>query len=187
MCDVWIVSWFPLCSQPPGEGRGEDEKRPGWVEFLVSCPFPQSIPFGLGSPRTLMRVSAIILSGLHHQPESKSVLSSSCRPLLVLRLHFQVPHRPRPPTASMTRQGNMRSGRLTSHTSRTTNFLLLGLWGTCAVHQGRVGLRTNLTNGADGIYISPTFPATSTRSVTLLLSSFSFPIFSQESPLSTHS
>jgi len=61
MCDVWIVSWYPLCSQPwsrsgrlgLGEGQGEDEKKSEWAEFLVSCP-TQSIPFGLASSCVLM-------------------------------------------------------------------------------------------------------------------------------------
>ena len=61
--DVWIVPW---CSSQPGsqlerlepaEGQGEDEKRSGWAEFIVSCPAfslnqPLSVPSRFVSSRS---------------------------------------------------------------------------------------------------------------------------------------
>lgn len=197
MCDVWIVSWYPLCSQPGsrsgrlglGEGQSEDGKKSGWAEFLVSCPTclpnqPLSVSlrlvclcqfFWISSHYLQTRCQtqmltlphpkrrAIIPSGPHHRPKSKSISSSSCRPLIVPRLHLRLPHRTRPPTTSMTHQENMCLGRLTSHTPQATSFLLLGLRGTCVVTVST---------------FHRCLPATSTRSVVILLFPPSFSIFS---------
>jgi len=163
---MWDVSTAPRSpsrselgsqSERPGLGQGQgedekhdvscaadDEKRPGWTEFLVSCACSLhqslSVPFRLGCSCLFSRVSShypqtrcqtqmlpfihprrtvIILSSPHRRPKSKSVPSSSCLPLSALESH-----RTQPPTKSMTHQGNMCLGRLASHTPKTTNLPL---------------------------------------------------------------
>jgi len=159
-----------------GQGQGEDERhdvdsaaddREGteWTEFLVSCvcSLHQYLPVAVHlkcsclfswisshylQTRCQMRMLSFlhpkrtvkIPSGPHRRPGFKSVSSSSCLPLS--------PRRTRSPAKSITHRGDTRLGLLTSHTTKTTNFLL--------------GAPAGLSTRLNGTYVSPVLLVTST-------------------------
>lgn len=130
-----------------GASRGVDgEKKPYWAEFLVSrvlrinsinplrpCIGRSCLFFRVSSRCLQTRCQTLIPqfphpkpwtiapSSPHHLPKSKSTPSSLCLPLLVPRLHLQLPHRATP----ASRQESMRLVLPTSHAPRATNFSLL--------------------------------------------------------------